>query len=138
MAGTQPLQSPRAEPRLLTWPERQWRGLVLAGWPVALLGAAPLLSLGDVPLCGFRHVTGIPCPLCGGTRVCAALAQGDFQAAWQLNAGLVVVLAIAAVHSVQLAAEAGSGLRWRRWRVGAGVWRAGLAVLLVSWIARLL
>lgn len=137
MVEMQPSPSLWAEPRALTGPERQWRGLLLAAWPAALLGAAPLLSLGDIPLCGFRHLTGIACPLCGGTRVCAALAQGDFQAALQLNAGLVFLLAIAALHSVQLAAEAVSARRWQRWRVGAGAWHAGLAVLLIGWVARL-
>jgi len=62
--------------------ERGWRFVPLGLWPPAL-GAAPLLLASGVPLCGFRHITGQPCPLCGGTHACAALAQGDLLAAWQ-------------------------------------------------------
>ncbi|MES2951483.1 MAG: DUF2752 domain-containing protein [Pseudomonadota bacterium] len=123
---------------LLSRPERQWRSALTLGWPLALLGAPAVLSLGDLPLCGFRHLTGLPCPLCGGTRACAALADGNFVAAWQANPGLLLLLALAAAHSVQLGVEAWTGRRVRRWRVGADAWRAGLVVLLVSWSLRLL
>ena len=94
---------------LLSPPERQWRSALTLGWPLALLGAPLVLSLGDLPLCGFQHVTGLPCPLCGGTRACAALVDGNFLAAWQLNPGLMVLLALAAAHSVQLGFEAWTG-----------------------------
>ena len=97
-----------------------------------------VLSLGELPLCGFRHLTGVPCPLCGGTRACAALADGNFFAAWQLNPGLMVLLAIAVVHSAQLGIEAWSGRRVQRWRVGVDAWRTGLVVLMVGWVLRLL
>jgi hypothetical protein len=123
---------------LLSSPERQWRSALTLSWPLALLGAPAVLSLGDLPLCGFRHVTGLPCPLCGGTRACAALADGNFLAAWQLNPGLMVLLALAAVHSVQLGFEAWTGRRVQRWRIGAGAWRAGIVVLLAGWVLRLL
>ncbi len=123
---------------LLSGPERQWRSAISLGWPLALLGAPLVLSLGDLPLCGFRHVTGLPCPLCGGTRACAALADGNFLAAWQLNPGLMVVLALAAAHSLQLGFEAWIGRRVLRWRIGADAWRAGLVVLLAGWVFRLL
>jgi hypothetical protein len=123
---------------LLSQPERQWRSALTLGWPLALLGAPLVLSLGDLPLCGFRHLTGVPCPLCGGTRVCAALADGNFWAAWQLNPGLVVLLALAAAHSLQLGVEAWSGRRVQRWRIGADAWRPGLVVLLLGWVLRLL
>ena len=122
----------------LSPPERQWRAVLTLGWPLALGGAPLLLSLGNIPLCAFRQLTGQPCPLCGGTRVCAALAEGHWAAAWQLNAGVVVLLAIAAVHSLQLALEAWSGQRLTRWRVVPGVWVAGLAFLLITWVMRLL
>lgn len=122
---------------LLSPPERQWRSALTLGWPLALLGAPLVLSLGDLPLCGFQHVTGFPCPLCGGTRACAALVDGNFLAAWQLNPGLIVLLALAATHSVQLGVEAWTGRRVQRWRVGANAWRAGILVLLASWGLRL-
>ncbi len=123
---------------LLSPPERQWRSALTLGWPLALLGAPLVLSMGDLPLCGFQHVTGLPCPLCGGTRACAALADSNFLAAWQLNPGLMVLLALAAAHSLQLGFEAWTGRRVQRWRMGADAWCAGLAVLLLSWVLRLL
>ena len=123
---------------LLSPPERQWRSALALGWPIALLGAPLVLSLGDLPLCGFRHVTGLPCPLCGGTRACAALANGNFLEAWQFNPGLMALLALAAAHSVQLGFEAWTGRRVQLWRVGADAWRAGLVVLLAGWVLRLM
>ena len=123
---------------LLSPPERQWRSALTLGWPLALLGAPLVLSLGDLPLCGFQHVTGLPCPLCGGTRACAALADGNFLAAWQLNPGLMVLLALAAAHSLQLGFEAWSGRRVQRWRIGVDAWRAGILVLLAGWGLRLM
>lgn len=123
---------------LLSPPERQWRSALTLGWPLALLGAPLVLALGDLPLCGFRQVTGLPCPLCGGTRACAALADGNVLMAWQLNPGLMVLLALAAAHSVQLGFEAWTGRRVSRWRVGAAAWRVGLVVLLAGWVLRLM
>lgn len=123
---------------LLSPPERQWRSALTLGWPLALLGAPTVLSFGDLPLCGFRHVTGLPCPLCGGTRACAALAEGNFLAAWQLNPGLMVLLVLAALHSVQLGFEAWTGRRVQRLRIGVDAWRVGIVVLLAGWVLRLL
>jgi hypothetical protein len=126
-----------ADRAALSRPERQWRSVLVLGLPLALLGAAPVLSLGELPLCGFRHLTGVPCPLCGGTRVCAALAEGDVLAAWQFNPGLVLLLALVAAHALQVGIEAWTGRRVQRWRIGAGAWRVGLIVLMVGWVARL-
>ena len=118
--------------------ERQWRAALTLGWPLAL-GAAPLLLLlAKVPLCAFRQVTGQPCPLCGGTHACAALAQGDFAAAWQANPGLMPLLALAAVVTVQLAWEAWRGQRVARWRISHGAWQAAGMFLMGAWGLRLL
>ncbi len=143
MAVTSPSPLPlpdtaRTGADVLSPPERQWRSALTLSWPLALLSAPAVLSLGDLPLCGFRHVTGLPCPLCGGTRACAALVDGNFIAAWQLNPGLMVLLALAAVHSVQLGFEAWTGRRVQRWRIGGDAWRAGIVVLLAGWVLRLL
>lgn len=123
---------------MLSNPERQWRvGLTLC-WPAALGSAPLLLSLGDIPLCAFRQLSGRPCPLCGGTHACAALVEGDLMAAWQANPGLMPLLVIAAAHTVQLAFEAWSGRRVvGRWRIGAGLWALGGAALLTGWMLRL-
>jgi hypothetical protein len=117
--------------------ERQWRAALTLGWPLAL-GAAPLLLLAKVPLCAFRQVTGQPCPLCGGTHACAALAQGDFAAAWQANPGLMPLAALAAVATLQIAWEAWHGRRVTRWRISPGAWWAGGLFLIGAWGLRLL
>jgi len=65
---------------------------------VAAAGGA-LLAYGPdevVPVrCPFLALTGLDCPLCGGTRSATALAGGDLSAALDLNAfttvGLIVV-----------------------------------------------
>jgi hypothetical protein len=118
--------------------DRQWRSVLVLGWPLALGIAPVLVALGDVPLCAFRQLTGRPCPLCGGTRACAALVEGNLAAAWQANPGLLPLLVIAAAHSVQLAHEAWTGRRASAWRVRLPVWIAGGVFLLASWVVRLL
>lgn len=117
--------------------ERQWRAGVSLVLPAAL-GFAPKLAALGLPLCAFKHLTGVPCPLCGGTRVCAALAQGDVAAALQLNPGLLPVLALAALHSGLLLTEALSGRAlgspWAltlAWKLAGGFW-------LTSWLWRVL
>jgi hypothetical protein len=131
------LPSPAPDGDRLSPAERQWRALPLLGWPLAL-GAAPLLLAGGVPLCAFHHLTGQPCPLCGGTHACAALAQGDLLAAWQASPGLMPLFALAAFATVQLAWEAGRGRRVTRWRLGPAAWQAGGLFLAGAWGLRLM
>lgn len=121
---------------LLSPGERQWRAVLTLGWPLAL-GAAPVLLRANLSLCAFRHVTGLPCPLCGGTHACAALAQGDFMAAWQANPGLMPLTALAAGATLQLAWEAWRGQRVLRWRIRPGAWWAGALFLMGAWALRL-
>lgn len=50
-----------------------------------------------VPVCQFRNLTGVPCPLCGGTRAMRSIAELDPLAAVQLNplvflAGVTILL----------------------------------------------
>lgn len=92
---------------------RRRRGLLVA--PATVAGAAlavttvlAVTDLGEtsvLPPCPFLAVTGLWCPLCGGTRAVDALVAGDVGAALGLN--LLVVLAVPIV-----AAE------WLRWTVG--------------------
>lgn len=59
---------------------------LFGGW-LGAVGTAALLDYWGVliPLCGLRLLTGLPCPLCGGTRSLAAVAHLDWWAALTLN-----------------------------------------------------
>jgi len=118
-------------------PERQWRLAAGLIQPTSVLLAPAFLRLGDVPLCAFKHLTGVPCPLCGGIRACAALAQGDVAAAWLLNPGLLPLLVVAALHSVLLLVEAASGRKLGAPPALVLAWKVAGAGLLLSWLVRL-
>lgn len=52
-------------------------------------GALAWLAFGrlpDVQVCGFRWLTGLPCPLCGMTRALASLLHGEWREAIALHA----------------------------------------------------
>ncbi|MBP9683443.1 MAG: DUF2752 domain-containing protein [Rhodoferax sp.] len=129
--------SPLPEHQVLAPPERHWRMAAGALLPLGVAAAPAFLALGDLPLCAFKHLTGVDCPLCGGIRTCAALAQGDFYAAWQTNPGLLPLLALAALHSGLLAGEAITGHRWVSPRSLSHAWMGAGAIVLASWIWRL-
>ncbi len=113
----------------------------LVGSGVLLSGVYRWLGVG-IP-CPFLLLTGWQCPLCGGTRMGAALLQGDLAAAWSYNAvalvGLGVLALLAGAWTVQWR---GGGLpvppaSWRAaWsRVPeagwTGLWLGGLVVWVV-------
>lgn len=84
---------------------RAWLGPVaLAG--VVVAGCAAVALSDDaaelVPACPFRSLTGLDCPLCGGTRAVRALGAGHLGRA--LGSNLLVVLAVPLVL-----------LAWARW-----------------------
>jgi hypothetical protein len=122
----------------LSMAERQWRAAATLTWPLALGGAPLVLAVTSVPLCVFRQVTGQPCPLCGGTHACAAVVEGNLLAAWQAAPALMPLLALALVHTVQLAHEALQARRVRApWRIGERAWRVAGVAMLVLWGMRL-
>jgi hypothetical protein len=121
----------------LAAPQRQWRAVASLFLPVGTSVAPSFLALGDVPLCAFKHLTGMPCPLCGGVRTCAALAQGDLAGALAINAGLLPLLAVAALHSGLLLAEAICGRQLAPPAALSLVWKLVGGVLLLSWLMRL-
>ena len=119
---------------------RRLRLMFGLGWPLAM--AATPWWLGQDGLgvgCGFRALTGMPCPLCGGTHACAALVQGDWAAAWAANPGALVLLLWLVLLASQAVVEGAQGrrrvARWPWWHpavlaaVGGG--------LAVSWVLRL-
>ena len=110
------------------------------GWPLAM--AATPWWLGQDGLgvgCGFRALTGMPCPLCGGTHACAALVQGDWAAAWAANPGALVLLLWLLLLAGQAVVEGARGrrrvARWPWWHPAALAAVGGGLVL--SWVLRL-
>jgi hypothetical protein len=67
---------------------------------VGLFGAAAAWAVSPVhpPLaCPLRATTGVPCPMCGMTRACAAAVQGDLAASVRYNPIGIVLMLFAAV-----------------------------------------
>jgi hypothetical protein len=96
-----------------------------------VLGAAavwPLMPVHPPFACPLRVTTGIPCPLCGMTRACVAIARGDVGDALRYNPGVVLVV-VAVVCAIVVPGVllrlrvptwllvAGFGLLWI-WNVG--------------------
>ncbi len=97
--------------------KNRWLHLAIAAALFAPIGIATFLSpdprgygtheqLG-LPPCGFRLVTGYPCPGCGGTTAFVLAVHGRFPAAFQVHvagATSAVVCGVSGVTEVLLAA----------------------------------
>ena len=110
------------------------------GWPLAMAATPSWLGQGGLGLgCGFRALTGMPCPLCGGTHACAALVQGDWAAAWAASPGALVLLLWLVLLAGQAVVEGAQGrrrvARWPWWHPTALAAVGGGLVL--SWVLRL-
>jgi Protein of unknown function (DUF2752) len=81
-------------------------------------------------LCPFRTLTGVPCPLCGGTTVFMELGAAH-------PVGAVVANPFALAGAIGLAmAPLGLGLRWRAVSPRTRAWLLGVVVAL-SWLWQL-
>jgi uncharacterized protein DUF2752 len=83
-------------------------------WGLLIVGAAYLFFFepgknGFFPGCPFRALTGYTCPGCGTTRALHQLLHGNFLAAFELNALLVVVLPVLAIALFMYTSSAISG-----------------------------
>jgi hypothetical protein len=87
----------------------------------------------DLPLCPFRMLTGLSCPLCGGLRAVYSLTHLEFAAAVRDNVLVVAALPILLWYWVDWMRRAGRGRPERRpgRAVLAGLWlvAAGFTVV---------
>lgn len=117
------------------WPS--WRGLIA----MACLALAARLALHyELPLpgCPLREITDVPCPFCGSTRACAALAGFDFTGALRWNPLVTLSLMLGfgwlGFAVVQPKPARLLWLRGRGWlaSVSSRRWLAG--TLLLNWV----
>lgn len=101
--------------------------VVLGGFLAYGVGLSALYAATGRGLpCPFRAFTGWDCPLCGGTRLGAALLQRDLAAAFADNPLLLVALLVAAALGVLWAVEVLGGPTVRPpGRVAAALGRVG-------------
>ena len=103
----------------------------------------PPNSLPHLPLCQFKHLTGLPCPGCGLTRAFSAISHGQLKTAWQLNPFSFPLYALAVCFVFFPLGERlrpGLGNTLLRWRIHlwlslamlVGIWTWGLWRLLLS------
>ncbi|MDX6291026.1 MAG: hypothetical protein QOH50_101 [Kribbellaceae bacterium] len=72
--------------------DRRVLGLAAVGVGGFGLAAIYQLSGGRIGIpCVLHATTGLNCPLCGSTRMAAALLRGDLDAAWHFNAPVLVL-----------------------------------------------
>ncbi len=110
-------------------------GLFAGGLALSALFATTGLG---IP-CPFRALTGWQCPLCGGTRMGAALLHGDLSAAYAFNPlvfiALIVLAGLGAVWAVEVAGgpalHVPRGMTVRLHRVPVVAW-AVVALLLAA------
>lgn len=105
----------------------------------ALLLAAHRMGLG-FPVCAWKHLTGLPCLGCGGTRAVDLLLRGDIPGAFAMNPaalGGVLFFAALALHACGVLIFRLEPVRPAVFRGNA--WRFALAALLAAnWIYLLL
>jgi hypothetical protein len=123
--------NPRLQPaqKRLRWALVGLLGVFLAVFaiiPLAPLGAGPL------PFCGFRSLSGLPCPLCGGTRAAQATLQGDLARALYLNPLAIAVIAALVLLLLTAATELLRGRPLADWTALSQRWAPWSPVILLT------
>lgn len=98
------------------------------------------MQLGLGP-CGFREITGKPCPACGMTTAFSWTVRARLVEGWRANPAGVVIASVCFAMIPWLITASISGRTWPfRSAEGplVGVVLAGVALALVLWAARLL
>lgn len=91
-----------------------------------------------IPACGFRQLTTLPCPLCGGTRALSSAAQFDLLEAVRFNPLVVLaaglMLAWTVLGLIDLARPRPLVPRLNRWLARHHVWWIIAALTAVNWV----
>ena len=98
--GSQPTETADARARLAPYASTKLAVFALAGLSALFLVSAFFKpSTGEYfTICGFKNLTGLPCPGCGLTHSFCALTQGDIGGAFSFNLlGPLLYLALVAV-----------------------------------------
>lgn len=121
--GGQMPGSPNPSSNLSLRPDQRKFRAISASVLVALLIGVALLPLASPPgllslqTCAFKGVTGLPCPLCGGTRAAQAVLRGDLARAFYLNVAALPVVAALMAGAMLLGYEALSGRATVDWNL---------------------
>ena len=68
--------------------------LIFLGTLLGGLAFPPVPLNATFSVCGFRWLTGVPCPLCGMTRALSLLLKGQWESAWRLHSLSPIVLCL--------------------------------------------
>ena len=114
--------------------------VIIAGVALTVLLAFPLVSAvmaRVLPPCFLLTVTGLRCPLCGGTRCAGALARLDFAKALYYNPMVVAAAAVCAYLYIRSAVSCMSKeYRPYRPRLGEKGWYIVAAAIFIFFVVR--
>jgi hypothetical protein len=125
--------------RFVVRPSKAPTGLILGLCAAAagLLGRLLRVDSFKVTLCGFKAMTGIPCPTCGATRCLISVARLDLRTAFEMNP-LIFVLGVflaawAVTDSILWVRRRSLGLEVQKgWGIPIAIFAAVMAF--VNWV----
>ena len=131
-----------APPRLLDSERRRTKAKHAGVFALLVLGTALLDPDRPLPfeVCGFKYLTGLPCPTCGLTRALCHALRGDWTQSLSYHpAGLLLAVALVAwiLWSAAEAFRAQPIGEVLRRRLGASFLWACITLSVASWILRL-
>ncbi|MDA3963539.1 MAG: DUF2752 domain-containing protein [Planctomycetota bacterium] len=88
-------------------------------------------------VCPWRGLTGISCPLCGGTRATAAMLHGHLLEAATFNMAAPLALLLATSNALVWITENLSGRRFIADRTWGRLWMWAGAAFLGAWLVKL-
>ncbi len=101
----------------------------------------PLLSTPLPELCNLRRFFGIDCPGCGMTRCFISIAHGDLLAAWNYNAGGILLFGLVVAQipyrSAQMWRVSHGHTEWQPRRLMTWLSEVLVIMLLVQWCWRI-